>query len=168
MNKLEVLQKVIYFCVLTISLSIFIRQVVSCLTRYFNFDTSISLDVQSTGITEFPAFTVCPDFNAAYKGGLLDTCGLTVAQIRHMQFPSNLKMSSEDFFELVTYELEELVANVYVKTNSKLSLSYSTKKVVPFKTSTLYHNIAVRKMSRSKQIYLFNQVYPYILFFHVE
>jgi hypothetical protein len=29
------------------------------------------------------------------------------------------------------------------------------------------HNIAVRKMSRSKQLYLFNQVYPYIPF-HVE
>jgi hypothetical protein len=121
MNKLEVLQKVVYFCVLTISLSIFVRQVVSCLTRYFHFDTSISMDVQSTGITEFPAFTVCPNFNVAYKGGLLGTYGLTKAQIRNMQFPSNLKMSSEDFFELVTYDMEELVANVFVSTNSKLT-----------------------------------------------
>jgi hypothetical protein len=48
--------------------------------------------------------------------------------------------------------------------SKKKSLYYSTKKV-PFKTSTLHHNIAVRKMSRSKHLYLFNQVYPYIHFF---
>jgi hypothetical protein len=43
----------------------------------------------------------------------------------------------------------------------------TTKNVVELETTTSHQNIAVRKMSRSKQLYFFNQVYPYIPF-HVE
>jgi hypothetical protein len=35
-------------------------------------------------------------------------------------------------------------------------------KAVALKTTTLYHNIVVWKRSQSKQLYLLNQVYPYI------
>jgi hypothetical protein len=40
-------------------------------------------------------------------------------------------------------------------------------KVVALETTTSHQNIAVWKMSWSKQLYLFNQVYPDIPF-HVE
>jgi hypothetical protein len=50
---------------------------------------------------------------------------------------------------------------IYRKKHVKLILNH--QEVVPVKN----YNIAVRKMSRSKQLYLFNQVYPDIPV-HVE
>ncbi len=65
----------------------------------------------STGVTTFPAFTICPDFDHAYKKDVLARFGLTLNNVRKEgKFPPNLQRNGQNFVDLITHNLTELVA----------------------------------------------------------
>ena len=75
----------------------------------------------STQEVTFPAFTICPDYFNSYKREILSRNGLNVKDIwNSITFPQNLNGSLADFFEEVTYDLEEVVYSVEVGTGIKL------------------------------------------------
>ena len=74
-----------------------------------NFSRTYSLDILSTSESEFPAFTICPDYIVAYKSKILSQYDSNPNSMRKIQFPKNIDMSAKEFFELVTYSLEEIL-----------------------------------------------------------
>lgn len=81
---------------------------------------SISLEVQSTNSTDFPSFTICPDYQVAYKDEFLGN--LSKNDIRSLKFPI-----SWEFFTQITHNLTEIVKSVTVKTLKKLPGTNVTK-----------------------------------------
>jgi hypothetical protein len=88
MNKYQVLNKILHFLVLSASIGIFGRQAISCLVRYYEYETAISFHIQSTEVSTFPSFTICPAYMVAYKSDILAEYGLTVSSIRkNLEYP---------------------------------------------------------------------------------
>ena len=68
----------------------------------------------------FPALTVCPYFNVAYKRDILQQHGIDVSDLRNsIKFPQNLNISLANFFKEVTYSVEEIMNSIEVGTGRK-------------------------------------------------
>ena len=75
----------------------------------------------STGDSTFPALTVCPEYDAAFKGDVLSKYNVSKSNFRRrFTYPKNLTTTLTDFFYDATYSLEEMVEEFYINTNDKL------------------------------------------------
>jgi hypothetical protein len=120
MEKCQVLNKIIHILVLTASIGIFGRQAISCLLRYYQYETTISLQIQSTKFSTFPSFTICPAYLVAYKSDILEQYGLTVSSIRNnLEYPKNV--SSRDFFNMISHKVGDVIKYVKLITRNKLN-----------------------------------------------
>ena len=119
MKTVEIFYKTTYVLVLFTSLGLFISQVASCLKHYYEYNTSISLDVQCTCRSSFPAFTICPEYNAAYKSDILAQYNSSPQAMRKIQYPKNINMSALEFFEFVTYSVDEIVSKISIRVSKK-------------------------------------------------
>ena len=61
LNK-GVLYRIIYAIIFSISFCLFIWQVYSLIKAYLQYKTSISLEIRGTEKSEFPVFTICPEY----------------------------------------------------------------------------------------------------------
>ena len=83
-------------------------------SQSFDFDAQF---LSSSNKASFPALTICPDYNVAYKQDKLVKYGLTSSDVRQLKFPGSL--SSMAFFDEVTHSLEDIVDNIFIQTTFK-------------------------------------------------
>ena len=114
-NKARIVYRTAFSLILIFSFSIFLYLVVISVQRLLRYETSISLDVKSTAETEFPTFTICPTYEDAYKSEILSKYDSDTWKIRNLVFPSNVNMSAIEFFEMVTYSVDEIVTSMKIK-----------------------------------------------------
>ena len=79
--------------------------------------------VFSTGKAPFPSMTICPHYNTAYRRDLLSNYKLTIDDLRKkLIFPkvadSNISLST--IFEELTYNWEDMISGISIKTGLKL------------------------------------------------
>jgi hypothetical protein len=104
--------------VLSASIGILGREAISCLLRYFKYETAVSFRIQSTELSTFPSFTICPAFLAAYISDILAQYGLTVSSFReNLEYPKNV--SSRDFFNMISHKVGDVIKHVVVNTRKK-------------------------------------------------
>ena len=72
----------------------------------------------STTETEFPSFTICPDFDVAYKEDVLEKYKTSKWDMRGLRFPNtrSKNLSTLQFFKMVTYNLTEIVTSMSIET----------------------------------------------------
>ena len=108
------------------------------------------LDVLSTGESEFPAFTICPDYDVAYKSNILSQYDSNPDSMRKIQFPKSIDMSAKDFFELVTYSLEEILDSMTIRVTDKSE------------NNTNYISVSIESNEwKSRTYLLFGRCYTY-------
>ena len=118
-NKARIVYRAFYSIISISSFSVFLFFVIISIQRLLRYETSISLDVRSTAETEFPAFTICPQYEEAYKKDILSQYGSDPGKIRDLIFPKNVNMSANEFFEMVTYSVSEIVKSGKIKVSNK-------------------------------------------------
>ena len=74
----------------------------------------------SSELAEFPTFTICPDYDVAYKTEALKTYGATPRDMRNFNYPSKINMTSIQFFESVTHSMSELIRSIEIEAKHKL------------------------------------------------
>ena len=114
LNKGEILYRIIYAIIFSISFCLFIWQVYSLVKAYLQYKTSISLEIRGTEKSEFPVFTICPEY-LGYNMDFLSKYNSTPNSIRKLNFPKNINMSAMDFFKLSTYDVEEIISQMVIK-----------------------------------------------------
>ena len=114
-NKARIVYRTAYSLILLLSFSVFLYFVIVSVNRLLRYDTSISLDVKNTAETEFPAFTICPQYEEAYKRDILSEYGSDPDKIRKLIFPNNVDIPAKDFFELITFSADEIIESMRVK-----------------------------------------------------
>lgn len=106
--------KIPFLFFLGISLTIFANQVVICIVRYLAGETIIALENVRTSNAEFPSLTLCPDYGVAYKESILNQYGLSPSDMRNFRFPNVSNMTSFEFYMLVTYDLNEVLEDMFI------------------------------------------------------
>ena len=73
----------------------------------------MSTEIVGSDFAEFPAITICPEHKRAFKNEILQQFNLTAKDIRNFIFPSN-GMKSQDFYDLITHNLTELITEMKI------------------------------------------------------
>ena len=64
--------------------------------------------------------TICPNLDVGYKNYILKQYGFYANDIRDsIKFPPNLNMTLSKFFEEITYNIEDIVFSIDVRTGNK-------------------------------------------------
>ena len=64
--------------------------------------------------------TICPNLDIGYKNYILNQYGFAASDIRDsIKFPPNLNMTLSKFFEEITYNIEDIVFSIDVRTGIK-------------------------------------------------
>ena len=71
----------------------------------FNFRSSIA---------DFPSMTICPDYTVAYKTDVLAKYNVTDSDIRKFRFPKLKNLTSLEFYRMVTFELNEVLKDMFI------------------------------------------------------
>ena len=79
------------------------------------------LIVFSSELAEFPAFTICPDYDVAYKVSVLEKYNTKPNDMREFNYPKSINKSFVHFFEEVTNSKSDLIKNIEIETKRKLS-----------------------------------------------
>ena len=66
----------------------------------------------------FPSITICPDYSVAYKKEALKKYGKTASNVRGLNFPHLENVTSLEFYYSVTYDLSEVLKDMFIETNS--------------------------------------------------
>ena len=74
----------------------------------------------STSTANFPHITLCPDYQYAYKEDILELYNSTPSQIRNSLYPKVQNMTSYEFHDFVTYELEEVLDSMEISVSNPL------------------------------------------------
>ena len=121
---------------LVASTGLFFRQAVVCISRFYSQETGISLDIINSEQAEFPVMTICPNYFDAYNGDVLQMYNTSASEIRQCIFPQTLDISSYEFYDLVTHELNETLISVLI--NVKHELKQDGRKYHKFNTHLKY------------------------------
>ena len=88
-----------------------------CFDRYFHYDTTAILSVRPTGDAAFLSFTICPDYDAAYKLEKLESYNIDRRKYQRGTYNhTGPEKNPRELFEEVTYKLEEMIKGVAVST----------------------------------------------------
>ena len=104
---------IVYLTFLIGCLALFLHQTYICLNIYLLDKSVLSTESVSTAEAEFPALTVCPSYENAFKHDILAQHGVTANDIRNLRFPKN-GLSSIDFYDMVTFNLTELLSEMQI------------------------------------------------------
>ena len=102
-----------YYFLFLISLVLFIRQNYLCIGNYIDDKSTMSSDIVSANTAEFPAITICPEYDQAFKNVILKQNNLTNKDIRSLKFPKN-GIKSLDFYEMITHNITKLVTELKI------------------------------------------------------
>ena len=129
MRRSEVLFRVSYALIFLILLGFLLAVVKDFFTKYLRNDTSISLDILDTKNAEFPSLTVCPDYEVAYKRQKLAKFGTNEWNMRKSIFPdlAPYNLTTREFFNMVTFNLTEIVSQLDITTSHKFNNTNATK-----------------------------------------
>ena len=153
-NKARIVYRTAYSLILLFSFSIFLYFVIVSVNRLLRYDTSISLDVKNTAETEFPAFTICPQYEEAYKRDILAEYGSDPDKIRKLIFPNNVDIPAKDFFELITFSADEIIESMRIKVGVEEKDNPDSNDVLIFANSSLW---------TSQTYILFGRCYTYAI-----
>ena len=103
-------------------------QVIRCFYKYFDYPTYVSTKIVKQAKAEFPAVTICPK-SSGFKERILRENGIPSRKRYNLKYNLNwssndTKVSEESLFDLVTYNLQELVQGVYVRYNGADLVSF--------------------------------------------
>ena len=60
----------------------------------------------SSSVAEFPAITICPDYNIGFRTDFLSVYGTTANAVRKLNFPNIINMTFAEFYNLATLDLQ--------------------------------------------------------------
>ena len=125
-----------------------------------------------SNVAKFPSITICPDYSVAYKEDVLRSYGVTAGDIRNQDFPNFTEMTSLEFYNLVTYDLNELLKDLFIKVFSVMpgtrysSFLITEQSATNHSTESLFGNIMRLDLSQNwKVIYYrtFGRCYTYTM-----
>ena len=75
---------------------------------------------------EFPAITICPNYEIAYKSDILETYGISAYDIRQLNFPKtkDQNLTSLEFFQKVSHSLTDIISKVSIRFKKKINSKY--------------------------------------------
>ena len=76
----------------------------------------------STSTANFPHITLCPDYQYAYKEDILELYNSSPSQIRNSLYPKVQNLTSYEFHDFVTYELEEVLDSMEISVTNPLAM----------------------------------------------
>ena len=76
----------------------------------------------STSTANFPHITICPDYQYAYKEEILELYNSSPSQIRNSLYPKVQNLTSYEFHDFVTYELEEVLDSMEISVTNPLAM----------------------------------------------
>ena len=114
------LKKVIFVICLVASFGLFFRQAILCITRFYSQETGISLEITDSEKAKFPVGTICPNYLDAYNQTILKKYNTSADEIRQCIFPATPEITSSEFYDLVTHELQETLISVLITTKHEL------------------------------------------------
>jgi hypothetical protein len=72
---------------------------------------------------EFPAITICPNYEIAFKSDILKAYGSSAKDIRQMKFPKT-NLTSLEFYQKVSHNLTDIVTKVSIRFKQKINNKY--------------------------------------------
>ena len=113
--------EIIKFLVIILLIGLHLAQVIRCFYKYFDYPTYVSTKIVKQAKAEFPAVTICPK-SSGFKEEILRENGIPSRKSYNLKFNLNwssndTKVSEEALFDLITYNLQELVEGVYIRYN---------------------------------------------------
>ena len=83
--------------------------------------------INSIAEVEFPAITICPNFDIAYKSNILQVYNSSAMDIRNLKFPGTKheNMTSLDFFQKVTHSLTDILSKLSIRLKTKIDNKYN-------------------------------------------
>ena len=76
----------------------------------------------STSTANFPHITLCPDYQYAYKEDILKLYDSSPSKIRDSLYPKVQNMTSYEFHDFVTFDLEEVLDFMEISVTNPLSM----------------------------------------------
>ena len=75
---------------------------------------------------EFPAITICPNYEIAYKSDILNDYGISANDIRQLNFPKtkDQNLTSLEFFQKVSHSLTDIISKVTIRFKQKINKKY--------------------------------------------
>ena len=142
----QTLKKVIFVMCLVASTGLFLRQAIVCISRFYSQETAISLDIINSEDVEFPVMTICPNYFDSYKYNVLNAYNTSADNIRDCIFPVTSNITSYEFYDLVTHELNETLTSVLIQIKHELQ-----------RDGRKYHKVeyAFEKPSNPKEYFLY-------------
>ena len=122
--------KTISFLILAvINFALFIRQGLICISQFTMDSSSVSSFMKNTADAEFPALTICPDYNDAFRKKELEKFNITKLDIRRHDFTkfNSSTLSTLEQFERVTQDLQDVIEKFTIELTSPLEGSEYTK-----------------------------------------
>ena len=72
---------------------------------------------------EFPAITICPNYEIAFKSDILKAYGSSAKDIRQLKFPKT-NLTSLEFYQKVSHSLTDIVTKVSIRFKQKINNKY--------------------------------------------
>ena len=72
---------------------------------------------------EFPAITICPNYEIAFKSDILKAYGSSAKDIRQLKFPKT-NLTSLEFYQKVSHSLTDIVTKVAIRFKQKINNKY--------------------------------------------
>ena len=79
-----------------------------------------NLNIFSSEFAEFPAFTICPDYDVSYDSEFLKSYKVTPNDVRKLNFPNWINISASTFFQKATHEMPEVIKSIEIEAKSKI------------------------------------------------
>ena len=124
--------EILKFLVIILLIGLHLAQVIRCFYKYFDYPTYVSTKIVKQAKAEFPAVTICPK-SSGFKENMLRENGIPSRKNYNLKY--NLNWSSNDtnvseqaLFDMITFDLKELVFGVYIRYNGADPVSKKSKK----------------------------------------
>ena len=124
-----IINKTIYGLVTCTCFALFVYFSTFCFQKYVKENTTTYQTILSTQKAPFPQLTICPDYGIAYKTGILKSFNLTPSDIRNYNYPKVENMTSYEFHNLVTYEIDEVLYEMEIEVARPLLTKSETYKI---------------------------------------
>ena len=107
----------------TCGIGLLIRQTWLCVENFVADESSMSSTLQSTSKAQFPALTICPDYEDAFNASLAKKIGVSTTDLRNSRFTKINDTSSTtlEHYERVTHDISEVIDDFTVLTLKPLA-----------------------------------------------
>ena len=70
-----------------------------------------------SNLVDFPTFTLCPEYRAAFKDSILEKYNTSSNEMRGMKFPNNISKTTFELYMESTFDLDEVLKDMRIVTN---------------------------------------------------